>query len=87
MKYDIFLGNQVGLVNGNNESIILCGENIYSPKTSAAALPEDGKINHSSSAAGVMDDEIHCAAESGDVRAQCLNQNDRHVFRSLRAFG
>ena len=70
MNDDIFVGNEDGLVNGNNESIIHCGGNIYSPKTSAVALPEDGKINHSSSAAGVMEDEINCAAEGGDVRAQ-----------------
>ncbi|VVT00568.1 tetratricopeptide repeat protein [Hoeflea sp. EC-HK425] len=70
MNDDIFVGNEDGLVNGNNESIVHCGGNIYSPNISAFALPEDGKINHSASAAAVMEDEINCAAEGGDVRAQ-----------------
>lgn len=82
MNCNIFGVNEDELHDRNNKSASCCDKETHSPTTSAVALPEDGKIEHSSPATGVMDDDTNRAAEGGDVGAQI-----ELAYSSLKANG
>ncbi|MCY0154995.1 tetratricopeptide repeat protein [Hoeflea alexandrii] len=70
MNSNILGENEGGLYNGNNRSVSYCAEKTCLQTASAAALPADGQINHTSPATDAMDDDINRAAECGDMGAQ-----------------
>jgi len=70
MNCNIFGVNEDDLHDRSNKSASCRDKKTHSPTTSAVALPEDGKIEHSSPKAGAMDDDTNRAAEGGDVNAQ-----------------
>lgn len=82
MNCNIIGANEDEFHDRNNKSASRCDKKTHSLKLSAVALTENGKINHSSPAAGVMDDDTNRAAEGGDVDAQV-----ELAYSSLKANG